>query len=399
MGLSGPFRAGRSLFRTSWLAGLGPIRYCPVCRRRRLVEARASIAILSAFRSTATTTSSPSANRSFATLMQRLTRAGFGKDFVRQAILPDWWDESASADPDLLQDLEIRIARFIGVSVSALRDSRAPIAILTYPSAKLRRVRDMSRDQLGPAMLAAMRVASVVVRNLRSAAEQPATIPAPPADGLEWRAALTAAHRAPTLKVIATDLWARGIPVVPLEFLPAPTFQGLACVVAQRPVILLGHKNDEPGRVAHLVAHEAGHVAAGDCQPDAPVVDEEDEIADDSDMEKRAERYATHVLVGSDQPPALDVDSRDFKELAQRALDLERETGADASAIIFGWARETLDYATATMAAKAIYRASGARRQLQELFARHVNVEDASETDRDLLRCVLGGVPPHEVAH
>jgi hypothetical protein len=233
-------------------------------------------------------------------------------------------------------------------------------------------------------------VASAVTRNIRVAT--PAVSgQSLPTNGLAWRASLTASHGTPSLSNIAGDLWSRGIAVIPLEALPSPSFQGLACVVAGRPVILLGHKNDEPGRIAFLLAHEAGHIAAGDCQPDAPVVDEEDEIADASPMEERADLYATQVIAGADSVPHLDIgDLPDFKELATRALAMEQSTGADASAVIFGWARQTLDYATATMAVKALYRASGARRQLRELFSQYVDVAGAPETDRDLLRCVEG---------
>jgi hypothetical protein len=194
-----------------------------------------------------------------------------------------------------------------------------------------------------------------------------------------------------TLDVLVRNLWDRGIPVIPLEFLPTPGFQALACQTSGRPVILLGHKYDAPGRVAFMIAHEAGHIAHGDCHPDAPVVDEEDEIADESPMELSAERYATTALVGNEAAPRLATDTpQDAKTLARQALELERSTGAEASTIIFGWARQTLDYGTATMAVRALYRASGARRRLSELSMQHIDLKRSSETDRDLLRCILG---------
>jgi Zn-dependent peptidase ImmA (M78 family) len=243
----------------------------------------------------------------------------------------------------------------------------------------------VNRDRLAPAIHAAIRVASAVIRNLRAA-------PAPnipPSDGLSWREQIAHSGASPTLKDIATDLWNRGIPVIPLETLPSPGFQGIACVVENRPVILLGYKYDEPGRAAFLVAHEAGHIAAGDCAPDVPVVDEEDEIADDADLEQRADRYATQVLVRDMTVPQLsEVGLKDFKDLARRASELERTLGADASAVIFTWARNTGDYATATMAVRALYRSTGAQKQLRRLFDRYVEVAAAPETDQFLLRCV-----------
>jgi Zn-dependent peptidase ImmA (M78 family) len=162
----------------------------------------------------------------------------------------------------------------------------------------------------------------------------------------------------------------------------------MACVVEGRPVILLAHKHDEPGRVGFLVAHEAGHVAVGDCATGQPVVDEEEEIADDAEVERRADRYANRVLVGGDEVPGLQ--GGDFRALARGAAQVERETGADASAVVFAWARRTSDYAKATMAVRALYRSSGARRQLRQLFDQFVDPDAATEGDRALLRCVHG---------
>jgi hypothetical protein len=316
--------------------------------------------------------------------MQRLKRAGFSADFVRAAILPDWWDDSCADDVSVLQDIEIRVARFLERPITSVSDSGSSLAPVTYPAAQLRRVRDINRDRLAAAIHASMRVAAAVARNLR-ASTGPSEAPLP-TDGLSWREQISRAGAAPALTDIASDLWRRGIPVVSLAVLPAPYFQGMACIVEGRPVILLGYKHDEPGRVAFVVAHEAGHIAAGDCAPDQPVVDEEDEISDDADVERRADQYATSALVGGLDVPAIEgVDSKDFKDLARRASHLERTAGADASSVIFAWARRSGDYATATMAVKALYRHTGATRQLHKLFSQHVDFDNASETDRVLL--------------
>ncbi len=320
--------------------------------------------------------------RTFRTLLQRLTRAGFSKDFVHAALLPDWWDDTCADDPTLVQDFEFRVARFLGSSLEAVSDPSTALAPLAYPAAQLRRVRDMSRDRLSAAIHVAIQITSATVRNLRDALP-PQTLPP---DGLPWRETIARPGTAMQLGEVLRDLWTRGIPVIPLDVLPAPSFQGMACVVEGRPAIVIGYKHDEPGRVAFLIAHEAAHIAAGDCAPGQPVVDEEDEIRDDADIEGRADAYATRVLIGGAEVPDVNTStSRDFKDLARQASQIERESGADASTVIFAWARRTGDYATATMAVKALYRNVGARRQLREHFAQHVNVADASETDQALL--------------
>ena len=320
--------------------------------------------------------------RTFKALLQRLSKAGFGKDFVYAAILPDWWEDSCAEDPALVQDFEFRIARFLGSPLATVSDPATALSPLVYPNAQLRRVRNIARDRLAAAIHVAIQVASATVRNLRGA-PPPRNLPL---DGLTWREQIIRHGAAVQLADVLRDLWTRGIPVIPLDVLPAPSFQGMACVVEGRPAIVIGYRHDEPGRVAFLSAHEAAHIAAGDCAPDQPVIDEEDEISDDTDIESRADDYAARVLVGSAAVPDVNRSlSRDFKDLARQASSIERESGADASAVIFAWARKTGDYATATMAVKALYRNVGARRQLRELFAQHVNVADAGETDRALL--------------
>jgi Zn-dependent peptidase ImmA (M78 family) len=322
-------------------------------------------------------------SHTFQTLMRRLSRTGFKADFIRSAILPDWWDESCADDPGVLSDLEIRIARFLRRSIDDIRDPSVALAVPTYVRAQLRRVRDIDRDRLGPAIHAALQIAGAVVRSLRPSDRSPATVPA---DALVWRHQVSRSGQAVKLDDLLSDLWGRGIPVVPIDVLPVPTFQGLACIVEGRPVLLLGHKIDQPGQVAYVVAHEVGHVVAGDCAPDQPVVDEEEEIADDSEMERKADLFATRVLVGRDDVPR--IDDGDFRELARRADALEREIGAEASTIIFAWARRTGEYTMASMAVKALYKNKGARKRLRDHFDRHVDIDTATDTDRSLLSCI-----------
>lgn len=310
---------------------------------------------------------------------------------MRPAILPDWWDEECDRDEALLPELEIRVARFLGLPLAVVRDAAQPLSLPSYPEARLRRVRRPDSNRLAPAIHAAIRIAGAVVRSLRD----PTTPHVPPRDGLAWRQQIRRAGTPIFLDDLLRDLWTRGIPVVPVEVLPAPSFQGIACVFEGRPVILLGHKHDEPGRIAYFIAHEAGHVAVGDCAPDQPVIDEDEEIADDEEMERRADLYATQVLIGGETVP--EIQGADFKALAKSAAEAESSTGAEASALLFAWARGKGEYPRAAMAVKALYRGSGARAKLQQHFERHVDFDAASETDRALLRCVLGGAA-HDAA-
>lgn len=318
--------------------------------------------------------------------MRRLSRAGFKGDFVRTALLPDWWDEACERDPSLLADVEVRVARFLQASISSVQDPRIGLAAPAHAGVQLRRVRDTDPERLAPAIHSALQVAGAAIRSLR----EPRQIRVPHADASTWRNEITHAGAALGLRALLADCWQRGIPVVPIDLLPSPKFQAMACFVEGRPAVILGHKHDEPGRVAFLVGHEVGHIAAGDCEPERPVVDGDEEEAgpDNTDIERRADAYATQLLVGDTPLPTMAADTP--MDLASRAARIEEETGADAGTIVWAWARKTGQYRDAVTAIKALYRARGAQRLLQEHFLQFVDLAAASESDRALLDSIVG---------
>lgn len=325
------------------------------------------------------------ATHSVSSLLNRLSRGGFKRDFVRSAILPDWWDDSLQSDARLLPDIELRVARFLGLPIAEVRDPSRPLAAQAAHSTVLRRTQGTSVESLHPAIHTARRVAEAVLRNM---GDKPAgTIPSAPE---EWRRQLVSGTKPVTLEVMLRDLWGRGIPVIPLEHLPSPTFQGMACVIGDRPVIIIGQKHDVPSRIAFFVAHEAGHLAAGDCANGQTIVDESETGADSSDdREKKADRFASRVLLDGADPTKLQ--GSDPRDLALAAHTLQQKTGADAGALIFHWARRNgNNFTFANMAAKALYQDKGARKAMTKFVTNNVSMEDASETDRALLGLVTG---------
>jgi len=317
--------------------------------------------------------------------MRRLSSAGFKREIVRPALLPDWWEDSLSNDLSILPEVEFRVARFLNRPISEVRDPNVSLVVPLRAGTVLRRIRPMDIERLGPAIHTALAVAAAVARSLRNPG---AEIRPPPADPLSWRASIDRPGAALSLDAMLGDLWARGVPVIPVDLLPTPNFQGLACVIDDRPIIIVGHQHEAPGRLAFVVGHEAGHIAAGDCAAGHLVVDQDEEVDDESDIERRADLYSTRLLVGSDRTPV--ITSTNFLELAKQAISFERTEGADATTTIFAWARTTRDYQTASMAVKAMYRDVGGRALLRNHVLANVDFDSATESDRSLLRLVVG---------
>lgn len=324
--------------------------------------------------------------------MRRLTRAGFTTQFVRRAILPDWWETSCEDDTALLSDLEFRVARFLGETVTTVRSPGTVLAPAVV-NASLRRVRSVDPSRLKPAIHAALQIARAVVRTLREPLRE---VRVPPADAVLWRSHLLGLTAEPDVTALIPDLWARGIPVVHVEVLPVPKFQGLACMLDNRPVILLGHGHDEPARVAFFVAHEAAHIVHGDCTPGEPVVDEEENVDDPARTEQRADRYAWSLLTGGIEVPSIQAAS--FKDVANAAASVEVRHGIDAGVVAWSWANRTRDFQTGALALKALYRAEGSRRVLRQHFDLNVDLDRSTEGDRALLSCVYGAPERDAVA-
>lgn len=325
--------------------------------------------------------------------MRRLSAAGFKLGVAREAVLPDWWEKECEADPSLLPELEFRIARFLEAPLATVRDPQVALAAPAYLDAQLRRVRDIHRDRLGPAIHMGLHVAKATIRCWSGS---PPALRLPPTDPTVWRDEIPRAAQPVHLREVVSDLWERGIPVVHISIMPSPSFQGMVCIVEDRPVVVLAHDFDEPARLAFVIAHEAAHAVHGDCAPNQPVVDEEDVVDDAHEMEHRADLYSVRALAGPAPIPRLD--EREVKALATRAVEIEKAHGVDAALVIRAWGKRTNEHSRATQAVQALYRMRGGKRVIREEFDRHIDLDEAAESDRALLRCLHGDPRRHETA-
>lgn len=335
------------------------------------------------------------ANKTPKDLLTRAKKAGYDRAFVTAALLPDWWSPQCEKDPALVQDLEIRLARFLRVSMHDVRDPTAALTPPSYDNARLRRVAREGAARPTASIHAALSIARAVLRSLREPLPSLEKLPTEPR---EWHAQLVASGGA-RLETALDDLWRRGIPVIQVSTLPSPRFQGLACILEGRPVVVLAHEIDVPARLFSHLAHEAGHIAAGDCEEDAPVIDEDDEVNDSSKMERAADRYAAIVTLGTEPPPPPSANvMADFQRLARAAVERASDHGLDAASLAWYWASREREFAKGTLALKAIYKHLGGARVIRSRFDQHVDVDAASDSDRALLRCVKGEPDTHAAA-
>jgi len=315
-------------------------------------------------------------------LIRRVRKAGFTTAFIQKAILPQWWDVDCEDNYNLLAEIEFRVARFLDTSIAAVKDPQEPLTPPQYNFVRMRRIHDIEHDRLAPAIHTALRIASAVLRNL-----SPSTTYLPiPSDPIQLRDMLLSNEHSVTLEGLLSYLWKNGIPVIPIDVLPSPSFQGMTCFIEGRPVIALGHKHDAPGRSAFIIAHEIGHITSGHCNQGAIIVDEEDDFERSQD-EHEADHYATKLFIGKNDVPK--ISSKEFKSIAEEAYQIELFLGINAGFTIFNWGKLNNDFTTAGRALKALYMHSGARLTVKEHLQKNISHDGVSESDQALINCIF----------
>lgn len=161
--------------------------------------------------------------KAFNALYRRLSRAGFSPEFVRSALLPDWWSKDCEKDPQLLADLAFRVARFLNAPVSAVeRDAKLTAPV--YAGARLRHIRNIDANRLGPTIHAGLSVAAAVVRSLRN--PQPVRLLSNEAGS--WAADLLARNASISLTAVVSDSSGRvGFPSFTSRSCPILSSRGL----------------------------------------------------------------------------------------------------------------------------------------------------------------------------
>lgn len=312
--------------------------------------------------------------RSFHSLVERLERAGFDRAFTHRTILPDWWDETCEQDPLLLPDFEFRTARFLNLPLETIQD---PAAALVQP------YRPMTDEDVSPAAIhAGIQIGQAVIRNLRD--DAPAVLP--PRTGRTWHAELRHGPDQPVaLHAIVGDLWNRHIPVVPVTRLPQPDFQTLGCVIQGRPLVMMSDRvNDHWGAAVHT-AHQIGHIIAGDCA-NGKIVIHRDSPDRHSHSETRANAFASEVIVGGTDTVMLARDPWSNPCDPANLVRLMEQPGIQVSP--FPDDAIALVFTTDIPKTQAI---PSAQSTLFNAFVRNVDIDAASDTDANLLRCVYDG--------
>ena len=327
-----------------------------------------------------------------ASVVRRLTAAGYDRAFVK-SVLPDWWEDEIAEHPTGLEEAVGRFSTALGVLPASLRTGeRATFATDVEPRFKLRK--GVQSDDLQPLRMTATQA-------LRLACIATPTGPFPAADPVALRQHILAAgHTCVTLAALLDVCWGAGIPVLHIGQKVGPKkMDGMTARFGDRYGIVLCANLKHPSRLAFVLAHELGHVLLGHLPHDGVLVDTEGVGTDSDGEEVQANDFAWTLLTGSPEFKA-----GIFPRAKAEQITREARSKGDAARVAPGAVAASHGYAypklwgAVTAALNVLEPGQDGIDQVRHAAEQHLDVDRMSDDTAEYLARLVGLSLPDGVA-
>ncbi len=321
-------------------------------------------------------------------LYRRLRQCGFDAKFVRNIVLPDWWDDDLAENPANRAIAEMAIARHLGFRVADLQSPAAELRLPAVSDFRLKRRGGTTPAEVRPAVMVARRTAEVLLEAL---GELPTFRPRRSAP--EVRRAILEREPYVTLQSLVDFCWENGIAVAHLDpkRLPRPSkkFDGLAISLEDRPVIILSSGRDSPPWLAFHLAHEMAHLLCGHVQPGTkPLVDHNIDRLNNERQEETADKYATQLLTGQAALAFAPKYGLTGERLAEAAQTYGARNCIDPGTVALIYGRSADRWGVAQNALKRMGQHAGAQKLINRALLSHLHPDRISESTAGFLRCL-----------
>jgi len=324
-------------------------------------------------------------------IYKRLAEVGFDRKFVKDHVLPDWWDDELASNAPSRLIAECDIARHLGLSLEQLDQPSIALSPKPVRDFRLKHSKGVTPADMLPAVVVAQRAAKLVLEIAK---------PLPPfsamLSALEVRSRILRSSSRIDLESIVAFCWDQGIAILHLapEHLPAKSkkFHGMTFFPDSHPVIVLAFGSDSPPWLAFHALHELGHLfekhveAGGLCLVDSEI----DEVNDDP-QEQAASVFAVELLTGDrafDLPPCGDKLGRIVCSMEELGRTLKVDPGS--MALFFG--RSSGNWKLAQMILARLREKEGAQRTIADALVAHLDLEDIPDYVERFLSCLSAQV-------
>jgi hypothetical protein len=326
---------------------------------------------------------------SLQSLYARLQRAGLDTRFVRETLLPDWWDDAIAEHPTGYAEARLRIARALGLSLRQL-DSEDPLGeMLDETRLRCKTRRGMELDSIRWTIALAKRAAELATR------ATPKPYEPIPESASQIRDAILQQHPWVSLGNLLAYCWQHGIPVIPLRAKPRKSkrMDGLIVRVGERPVIVLACGYRYSARLLFIVAHELGHWVRGHLSDQSILAEESIAREGESHEEAEANWFAVELLTGKPDKAYWAPRSLTASQLAEGARMAGRRDKVDPGVVALNYAWNQGTWEVGMGALKILEPEPKGMLLLQQRMLESLEWSRLHEEDAQLLLRLTGGLP------
>jgi len=322
-------------------------------------------------------------------LYEGLEQAGLDRKFIRETLLPDWWDDAIAEHPTGYAEARLRIARALGLSLRQL-DSEDPLReMLSETRLRCKTRRDTELDSIHWTIALAKRAAELAAR------ATPKPYEPLPETASQIRDAILQEHQWVSLDNLLVYCWQHGIPVIPLKSKPrrSKRVDGLIVRVGERPVIVLACGYRYSARLLFIVAHELGHWVCGHLS-NQPIFAEES-IAREAENHEEAEAnwFAVELLTGKPDSAYWTPRFLTASQLAQSAQKAGARDRVDPGVVALNYAWNQGTWEVGMGALKILEPEPKGMLLLQQRMLESLEWSRLHEEDAQLLLRLTGGLP------
>lgn len=268
-------------------------------------------------------------------LYERLGGIGLTKKYVREQVLPSWWDDAAASNPAAYSEVLMLLSRHLGLDLASLRDDGADPKFGGDVRCKFMKRRDTTDDDLEVTRAIATQVAT-----LAAVAAPAGEVPTQTASQIREQI-LAGGARWVDLENLVDFAWSIGIPVLHVSAFPPRTrkMHGLAARVQGRPTIVICLDRAQSGWLLFILAHELGHIMLGHVCDSEILLDEVVDPDSGEPDEVAANAFALELLTGrADARVTAEGRWPNATALSARAQEIGRAHHVDPGHVILNYA-------------------------------------------------------------
>jgi Zn-dependent peptidase ImmA (M78 family) len=325
-------------------------------------------------------------------LYSRLGSVGFPRKYLREIILPDWWDDEIAHNPAGFAEGLMILSRNLGLDLASMQNEAVPVGLRNLGPCKFKKSPNTSEKEL----MLARSLATRVVELISPAVPEPRN-PLPTSASAIRQSLLGAGVRWISLANLVDYCWSVGLPVLHISAFPpgAKKMEGLASVRSGHYAVVLSKNAKHSAWLLFILTHELGHIVQGHVSRDGVLVDELVDRSSRDNEEKASNAFALELLTGTTDLRVLPMGpGRSARALARAALEVGIHEQIDPGHIVLNCAYQMGGdfFALANAALKVLEPHADAIALLQSRMIAHLDkTKLPTDTYDFLLRVTRAG--------